>query len=373
MIARLLRSRWSVPVVLVLLALAYWWLHPRPPKVIGTGYVNERSATLYDTLAQVRQPVAMLHYGDRVELLRVEPAQTRVRAAAGVIGWMDSRQVMEASLWQKTSNLLQRARAMPIQAHGHTKTVSNVRIEAGRDAPRIYQFIRGTPVYVLSRAVADAPSSAEEGGADSKAAPGEDQKAKQEDWLLVMRDVSVADASAAAESAATSSLTPSSPVSGAPLSAPPLAAPGAGPPIQVAGWVLARFIDLDLPGPVRDYASSADLHPVAWFELSRVPDGSGGQAPQFLVAGSHGGEGLPCDFTMIRVYTWSAPRQHYETAYIDNSLCGKLPILVSKSSAGSEFRFAEAGERNGERAYVMRQTVVRRVKSAAKSPPGRGR
>ena len=373
MIARLLRSRWSIPVAFVLLALAYWWLHPRPPKVIGIGYINERSAILYDTLAQVRQPVAMLHYGDRVELLRVETAQTSVRTAAGVIGWMDSRQVMEGSLWQKTSNLLQRTRSMPVQARGHTKTVSNIRIEPGRNGPRIYQFIRGTPVYVYAREVADAPSPSEDGGADSKAAPGEDQKPKQEDWLLVMRDVSAADASATAESAATSSLMPSSPVSGAPLSAPPAPALGSAPPIQVAGWVLARFIDLDLPGPVRDYASSADLHPVAWFELNRVPDGSGGEAPQFLVAGTHGGEGLPCDFTMIRVYTWSARRQHYETAYIDNNLCGTLPILVTKSAAGPEFRFAGAGEKNAEHMYIMRQTVVRRVKSAAQSPPARRR
>ena len=86
----------------------------------------------------------------------------------------------------------------------------------------------------------------------------------------------------------------------------------AGP---VAGWVLARFIELDLPGPVKDYASSADLHVVAWFELNRVPDGSGGEVPQYLVAGSHGGEGGACDFTMLRVYTWGKARKRYETAY----------------------------------------------------------
>jgi hypothetical protein len=138
------------------------------------------------------------------------------------------------------------------------------------------------------------------------------------------------------------------------------AAGGAAP--SIAGWVLARFIELDLPGPVRDNASSADMHVVASFELNRVPDGSGGQAAQYLVAGVRGGEGQPCDFTMLRVYTWGAARKRYETAYVENKLCGRLPVLVSSSPAGPEFRFMESGENATERVYAMRQTVVRRLK-----------
>jgi hypothetical protein len=145
----------------------------------------------------------------------------------------------------------------------------------------------------------------------------------------------------------------------------------AAPPI--AGWVLSRFIEPDLPGPVRDYASSSNLHVIAWFELNRVPDGSGGQVPQYLVAGSHGGEGQVCDFTMLRVYSWSTTRKRYETAYIESNLCGHLPIRVSSNPAGPEFRFAEGGGNGAERDYVMRQTVVRRVtnKSPGTSPSRR--
>jgi hypothetical protein len=146
------------------------------------------------------------------------------------------------------------------------------------------------------------------------------------------------------------------------------------PTPPIAGWVLARFIEPDLPGPVRDYASSADLHVIAWFELNRVPDGSGGQAPQYLVAGARGGEGQACDFTMLRVYTWSVARKRYETAYVESNLCGHLPIRVSHSAEGPAFRFAETGDRPGESTYLMRQTEVRRVKeksSAAPVVPGR--
>ena len=157
-------------------------------------------------------------------------------------------------------------------------------------------------------------------------------------------------------------------MSGGPVAAQSsLAAVGglAGP---VAGWVLARFVELDLPGPVKDLASSADLHVVAWFELNRVPDGSGGDAPQYLVAGSHGGEGQVCDFTMLRVYTWGTARKRYETAYVESNLCGRLPIHVSSSAKGPEFRFPDVDEGGADRAYVMQQTAVRRVKDATAKP-----
>jgi hypothetical protein len=138
----------------------------------------------------------------------------------------------------------------------------------------------------------------------------------------------------------------------------------------VAGWVLARFIELDLPGPVKDYASSADLHVVAWFELNRVPDGSGGEAPQYLVAGSRGGEGQACDFTMLRVYTWGKVRKRYETAYVESDLCGRLPIRISNGEKGPEFHFPDVDEGGADRTYSMYQTTVRRVKNTPPHRPG---
>jgi hypothetical protein len=132
--------------------------------------------------------------------------------------------------------------------------------------------------------------------------------------------------------------------------------------------VLARFVELDLPDPVKDYASSADLHVVAWFELNRVPNGSGGEAPQYLVAGSRGGEGAACDFTMLRVYTWSTARKRYETAYVESNLCGRLPIRISSGAKGPGFQFSDVDNGGADRTYVMSQTSVRRVKDAASRP-----
>jgi hypothetical protein len=378
MFRRILRMRGIVPGILILAALAYWRLHSGPPKVLAIGYVADRDVLMWNTLAQVRERVGDLHYGERVEIVRQEGWAAQVRTASGALGWLlDTRDLMDSSLWEQSAALLSRARTMPVQARGQTKTVSNVRIEPGRNGKRIFQFPRGTPVLVLNRTVADAPQSNEDTSTGEKAAGAEESRTKQEDWLFVLRAGGSSAATGApmseASSSAAGSRASAGPVSGGPGVAQSELPGAISAAPAVAGWVLSRFIEPDLPGPVRDYASSSDLHVVAWFELNRVPDGSGGQAPQYLVAGSHGGEGQACDFTMLRVYSWSTARKRYETAYVESNLCGDLPIQVSSDPAGPEFRFAEAGENAAERVYVMHQTVVRRLtnKSAGTSPSRR--
>lgn len=365
---RILRRHGLIPAVLIVAALFYWKLHPRTPQVISVGYVSDRDVILWNTLAQVREPTGELHYGDRVELLRLEGTTAQVRTGSGAVGWIsDARQIMDSELWGKSAELLAKTREMPIQARGKTKTVSNVRVEPGRDGKRIFQFSRGTPVVVLARAVADAaPAQEETSQQEEKISTTDAGKPKQEDWLLVMR---TEDSPAAKETAALSGNAPSpvKPTTSDAVSSGPLetqaAAAGFASSGPIAGWVLARFVEFDLPDAVKDYASSADLHVVAWFELNRVPDGSGGEAPQYLVAGSRGGEGQDCDFSMLRVYTWGEKRKRYETAYVESNLCGRLPILVSSGAKGPEFDFADANANGADRKYVMAQTEVHRVKS----------
>jgi hypothetical protein len=369
---RTLRSRGFIPVVLIVAGLFYWKIHSGPPKAISVGYVADRDVILWNTLAQVREPTGEVHYGDRVEVLRIEGASTQVRTSSGATGWMrDSRQLMDSELWGKSAALLERARQLPVQARGKTKTVSNLRVEPGRDGKRIFQFARGTPVVILERAVADAAQGPEENSQEEKISGTDAHKPQQEDWLLVMRPEASTDGerSTSAPEGAPAQVKPTTAdaVSSGPVASqtPTLAIGGAAGPI--AGWVLARFIELDLPDAVKDYASSADLHVIAWFVLNRVPDGSGGEAPQYLVAGSRGGEGQDCDFTMLRLYTWGQKRKRYETAYVESDLCGRLPIQVSSGAKGPEFQFPDANADGAARKYVMVQTEVRHVKESGSS------
>jgi hypothetical protein len=368
MVWRILRKGGVIPLLLVVAAVGYWRLYPHSPKIISVGYVADRDVILWNTLAQVKQPIGELHYGDRVEVVRAEGTSMQVRAVSGAIGWLlDSRQVMDEQLWGESVSLLARAQTLPVQALGHTKTVSNIRIEPGRDAKRVFQFTRGTPVVVLERTVADAPQAGEENTLEEKGAPAPEQNPKQEDWLLVLHAKEASSANINPDSAhnPATHVSPASGdhVSGAPANSQAGLLPEGSSAVPIAGWVLARFIELDMPGPVRDNANNADLHVLAWFVLNRVPDGSGGEAPQYLVAGSRGGDGQPCDFTLLRVYTWSAARKRYETAYVESDLCGRLPILVSRGEKGPTFHFSDANDAPAQRSYVMEQTSVRRVKN----------
>src|SRR6266849_1694188 len=177
MIWRIVRGRGFIPVVLILAALLYWKLHPGSPKVISVGYVGDRDVILWNTLAQGREAVGEVHYGDRVEVVRVGGPSMQVRTSSGTIGWMrDSRQIMDSELWGKSTSLLQRARTLPVQAQGRTKTLSNVRVEPGRDGKRIFQFGRGTRVLILKRAVADTPEGPEENSQEGKTASSADEE-----------------------------------------------------------------------------------------------------------------------------------------------------------------------------------------------------
>jgi hypothetical protein len=129
---------------------------------------------------------------------------------------------------------------------------------------------------------------------------------------------------------------------------------------------------LDLPDPVREGAASANIRPLAWFELNRVSDPSGDK-PQYLVAAARGPEGQVCDFTALRVYTWYVRKSRYETAFIENNLCGQLPVRLGKGPKGEpEFRFRVMDGNKEERVYRLMQTVVRRIRDAGQAPAKHG-
>lgn len=330
----------AIPLLL-LVALLAWFVRPKH-ETIDEGYISERSVTLWSGIAQVREPIDVLHYGDRVDLIAHRNDNVKVRTAAGIVGWIDARNLMEPALWQRSATLLSKAKAMSVQASGRTKVATNLRVEPGRTEHRLYQFGRGIPVEIVARAVADWAQTS-----DEKETVGESPDSKKEEWFLVRGLASRPPGENAARTASNNNSTQ----------------PG-DQTTPIAGWVIARFIELDLPDPVREGAASSNIRPIAWFELNKVPDPSG-EKSQYLLAAARGAYGQPCDFTTLRVYTWDAKRTRYETAFIENDLCGQLPIRVLKSARNEpEFRFQVMEGDKEERVYRLIQTVVRRIRES---------
>ena len=326
----------AIPLLTVV-GLVALVLRPRH-EALGEEYVSERSVTLWSSVAQVREPVDTLHYGDRIEILARRNDNVKVRTASGEVGWIDGRQLLDPTMWQRSSKLLAQASAIPAQAHGRTKVQTNVRVEPGRTAQRLYQFGRGVPVEVVGRAVADWAQVT-----DEKDSSSEPQDTKKEDWYLIRGVAARSPGDPSGRASETNTTTQ----------------PG-DQSVPIAGWVVARFIELDLPDAVREGLTSANVRAVAWFELNRVASPDGDKS-QYLVTGTRGPEGQPCDFTVLRVYTWNPKRSRYETAFIENNACGQLPVRVGKGPRDEpEFRFHAVGEKE-DRVYRLIQTVVRRI------------
>src|SRR5437667_3751272 len=112
-------------------------------------FVSEKVAPVLSGIAQVRQQVGELHYGERVEVLSKRNEYMKVRTPGGAIGWVEAHQLMEPALWQRSIKLLERVRDMPVQARGRTKVSTNLRVLPGRTEPRLYQFARNVPVEIV--------------------------------------------------------------------------------------------------------------------------------------------------------------------------------------------------------------------------------
>lgn len=316
-------------LALVLVVGGVFYLHFHHPQApLETAYVGTHELTLWNTTAQVRTPVSMATFGDRLEILKRFEGQVQVRSTRGIVGWVSERDLISADLWLKARDLDKASAIMPVEARGVTKVISNLHLGAGRDSMRIRQLDKGVPLDLLQRQALDVPNSpsASEGG-DAASAPAE---AKREDWWLVRAHIP----------------------EGATL----------------AGWVLGRFIDLNVPEPLPDYATSAGMRIVAWFELNHVMDATGHPHLQYLLLGTKGPEGQPCDFNLLRVYTWSLQRKRYETAYVESGFCGRLPIHLAPADApGGDASFSFQDQSTGagiERTYHMHQTIVRRERDA---------
>ncbi|MGB7284886.1 MAG: SH3 domain-containing protein [Candidatus Acidiferrum sp.] len=328
----------AVPLLL-LVAVVAWFFRPKHES-LGEAYVGERTAILWSSVAQVREPLDTLHYGDRVDVVSRRNESIKVRTVAGELGWVEGRYLIEPALWQRSMKLLKQVTPMPVQATGRTKVPTNLRVAPGRTQARLYQFSRGVPVEVVGRAVADWVQVS-----DEKESMGEPPDMKKEDWYLVRALATRPPGESTAAAAETTTTQPGDQT------------------LPIAGWVIARFIELDLPDAIRDEATSADIRPIAWFVLNRVGDPVSGDKPQYLVAAARGPEGQPCDFTTIRVYTWNVHRQRYETAFVENDLCGQLPVEIGKSAKSEpEFRFHELNDPQDQRVYRLMQTVVRRIR-----------
>jgi Bacterial SH3 domain len=272
-------------------------------------YVVSPSLDVLDTPAPVHQVIGILKTGDRVHVLSVGGDWAKVQLANGSQGWVLAKELIDSGIYEKGQTLLKGLSNELVQAAGHCAGVVNLHTEPSREAPVLAMLTQGEPLEVFGRRMVQRQSAGSPVGAPASAASA------LEAWYLIRSG-------------------------------------------SRAGWLLGRFVSLDIPPAISPYAENYNL--VAWFVLDTVRDG--GQAvPQYLVA-DRVGTGL-YDFTHIRVFTWWVKRHHYVTAYVESNLKGSFPIQVERLGNVPYFRLRLVDNQGDkfQKVYKLSSTIVRPI------------
>ena len=290
---------------------AYYYFVYRPAHRLAyeTAYVLPQSVNVVDTPAEVQIVVGSLKSGERVEITNRTRNWAHIRTADGLTGWVEFKDLLDSQTFEGGQQILRELAGLPAQAEGHTSGIVNLHLVPSRDAAQLGQLRASEKVQVFGRRLVDRPAPADQPSA-----------AKVRDaWYLVRAD-------------------------------------------GHAGWVLGRFVMLDIPPGLAPYAQGTNL--VAWVVLNTVTDGDQ-SVPQYLAADRMGTQEV--DFTRFRIFTWWVKNHHYVTAYVESNLQGFYPIRVATVNGAPYFRLRlidDQGEKY-QKVYRLFDTITRPIGTVA--------
>jgi hypothetical protein len=272
-----------------------------PPEV---AYAIPPTLDVVDTPATLRRTIATVQNGDKLLVVGRTKHWAHVRLANGLEGWVPAEDLQDAEYFEKGLALFRQLAKQPVQAAGHTDTEVNLHLEPSRSAPELAKLSKDTHIDVYGRRiVARNPQ------------PGQASNGVKDVWYLVRT-------------------------------------------FNRAGWMLGRFVDLDVPPGIAMYAQGINL--VAWLVLDTVND-SGHQVPQYLAADRIRTQDF--DFNHIRVFTWWIKRHKYVTAYVEGGLNGYFPIWVTPQGGVPYFRLRLVDEDGNhfQKVYGLFDTIVKTI------------
>lgn len=290
-------------------AYYHWGRGSQSRRPLGAEYVISPSLDVLDTPAPVHQVLSILKAGDRVDVLREAGDWAKVQLTNGIQGWVLAKELIAPGIYEKGKALFSELSNEQVQAAGHAAGVVNIHTEPSRSAPVLAMLTQGEPLEVFGRRMVQRERASYPAGQLVPATP------VLEAWYLIRSG-------------------------------------------SRAGWLLGRFVSLDIPPAISQYAENYNL--VAWFVLDTVMDG-GQKIPQYLVADRVDTDQF--DFTHIRVFTWWVKQHHYVTAYVESHLDGSFPIKVEHINGVPYFRLRLVDHHGYrfQKVYRLSHTIVRPV------------
>jgi len=236
---------------------------------------------------------------------------SQLRLHGGPTGWVESKYLLDASTYEHGTALFASLEGYTPQAAGHLSTATSLHLEPARDSLVLVDLPQNQAVEMFERRLVERPVDATE--------PTAKGVRPHDVWYLVR----------------------------------------AG---SRAGWVLGRFVTLDVPSGIATYAQGINM--VAWLVLKTVDDG-GTSVPEYLVADRIGGG--EADFNHIRVFTWWVKHHKYVTAYVESGLDGYFPMKVqqlkdpnyyARLSPYFRLRLVDENSHRYQKVYGLFDTIV---------------
>jgi hypothetical protein len=309
---------------------------PRRANPIGEAFAGPAVLKIRRDIPLESPVVATVKHGERLELLQRRRRFFRVRAASGVEGWTDERQLLAKEDMDKLRDLAARAARMPPQGQATAFGELNVHTQPSRQSPSFLQIKENEKFEVLTHVatpradLARKPllppppkKSRPEGKKAAKEskypplAPLPQPPGPPENWL----DLSKTDLSSEEEEDQEKDAKP------VPLDDWSLVRTGTGE----SGWVLTRRLVMAIPDEVAQYAEGRRI--VSYFPLGEVADEDKKKSNWLWT--TIGGGNRDYDFDSFRVFIWSLHRHRYETAYIERNLRGYAPVLLEQVELSS--------------------------------------
>ncbi len=313
-----------------------------------TVYVLSKQTFLRDRVAAVSNRVAMVQNGQKLELLERGRRFLKVRTEKGEVGWIEEHAVVNPEVVTGFEQLQKGHQHDPVVATALLRDDGYLHLKPGRDTDRYYLLPEGDKLQLLVRAsVPKAIGPQASGSASSYASKPSvaSAKARAAARKAEGKTSQLKAASSAANPNPAVPKPPSAPAptdSGAAEIPSPATLPN-GQPVPMedwwmvrdsegkVGWVMSRRMDVDVPDEISGYAEGQRM--VGAYLLRKVEDPESNfpdkLAPEYVTVLNPYIDGLPYDFSQVRVFTWNLRKHRYETAFRQRNLRGYLPVVVA--------------------------------------------
>ena len=344
----------------------------------GIVFAGPSDLPLHEDIKPKSKITARVHHGDRLEIVQQRRRLYKLRTRNGLEGWTDERNLMSVQQMDALARLEKEAQRRPSQGAATCFEPLNVHTEPQRFSPSFIQIREGEkfdiiahqtasraePAHrVLVKPVPKAPASNHKRGDRGRfpLPPAPAPPKLPDDWLELSEERAP----------------PRPPPPPVPLQAlvhgrkrAKLPEPDVTPTDDwtlvrtaqgAAGWVLTSRIYLSIPDEVAQYAEGRRI--TTYFSLGKIHDDELNADKDFWLwttihAGDH-----PFDFDSFRVFTWNPKKHRYETAYIQRTVKGFLPVIVKNEAGQETFSLCLAGEQGvrERKRFAMVDRLVRAV------------